>query len=204
MYKEGNWYLVGTVIYFCGKSLSVRINVMWKNVGLDEWYRLLHPRPVVVIVSGKDLDDYSCMAASWVMPVSRRPPIVAVAIARSRYTYEKIVESREFNLCILGVEHVDKVDYLGTVSGRDVRDKISASKLTKAKARKTSPPIIAESIAVVECKLRDIVEAGDHDLVLGDVLEAYVREGYSPGTIEEYPIPLHVGGDLYAKPCKIG
>lgn len=176
---------------------------MWRSIGLDRWYRFIHPRPVVIVVSGRGWDDYSCMAASWVTPVSRRPPIVAIAIARSRYTYEKIAESREFNLCVLGVEYVDRVDYLGTVSGRDVGDKIGASKLTKARARRTRPPIIAESIAVAECRLRDIVEAGDHDLVLGDVLEVYVREGYSPGTIDGYPIPLHVGGDLYARPCRI-
>ena len=176
---------------------------MWKNVGLDKWYRLLHPRPVVIIVSGKDMDDYSCMAASWIMPVSRRPPIVAVAIARSRYTYEKIVESREFNICILGVDLVDKVDYLGTVSGRDVKDKIKASGLNKIKARRTSPPVIAESIAVIECKLRNTIESGDHDIVLGEVVEAYIKEGYIIGDVEKYPIPLHVGGDVYAKVCKL-
>ncbi len=175
----------------------------WVSIGFNRWYRILHPRPVVIVVSGRDMDDYSCMAASWITPVSRNPPILAVAIARSRYTYEKIVESSEFNVCILGVEYVDKIDYLGSVSGRDVADKITASGLTKVKARRTRPPIIAESIAVAECRLREIVSAGDHDLVIGEVLEVYVKEGYRPGSISEYPIPLHVGGDLYAKPCSI-
>ncbi len=179
------------------------IALTWVNVSLDKWYRILHPRPVAIIVAGKSPEDYSCMAASWITPTSKRPPILAVAIARSRYTYEKIVESREFNVCILGVEHVDKIDYLGTVSGREVKDKITASGLTKVKARRTKPPIIAESLAVAECKLREIVNAGDHDLVIGEVVEVYSKANVRIGNIEEYPVPLHVGGDVYARPCKI-
>ncbi len=182
---------------------SVLVALPWVSVSLDKWYRILHPRPVAVVVAGRDLEDYSCMAASWITPVSRKPPILAVAIARSRYTYEKIVESREFNVCILGIEHVDKIDYLGTVSGREVKDKIMASGLTKAKARKTKPPIIAESLAVAECRLREIVSAGDHDLVIGEVVEVYSKANVRIGSIEEYTIPLHVGGDVYAKPCRI-
>ncbi|MEM4789302.1 MAG: flavin reductase family protein, partial [Ignisphaera sp.] len=133
---------------------------------MSTWNYILHPRPVVIVISG-DWVEYSAMAASWVMPVSRRPPIVAIAIARSRYTYELILKYREFSLCVLDSKHAAQVHKLGTVSGRNIKDKIGYVGLTKARSSKIRAPIIKESLAVAECVLKNAVEAGDHDIVIG-------------------------------------
>ncbi len=140
------------------------------------------------------------MAASWVSPVSRNPPILSVAIARTRHTYNYIVKHREFAICILPSDLVKKIHFLGTVSGREVRDKIATAGLTKTRARKIGCPVIEESIAVLECKLFTTILAGDHDLVLGEVIEAYAKEGIEPPNPAKYPIPMHVGGDRYTTP----
>ena len=92
---------------------------MWVRLSYKEWYYMLHPRPVVIVAS-KFKDRLSAMAASWAMPVSRKPPIVATAIARTRYTYELIIESKEFSINLLPKEHLSKIHFLGTVSGRDL------------------------------------------------------------------------------------
>ncbi|MCI4435755.1 MAG: flavin reductase family protein [Ignisphaera sp.] len=171
----------------------------FREISADEWPYILHPRPVAVVVSGS-WDDYSAMPASWVMPVSRKPPIVAVAIARTRYTYSLIARYKEFALCILGIDRAREIHAMGSVSGRDVRDKISYAGLTKARGKKVSCPIIAESLAVAECTLVNDIEAGDHNLVLGRVLTAYIREGIKLLDPNTYTIALHIGRNRYTKP----
>ncbi|MGB9759432.1 MAG: flavin reductase family protein [Thermoproteota archaeon] len=168
-----------------------------KTINLNEWVYILHPRPAVAIVSGS-WNDYSAMTASWTMPVSRKPPIVAVAVSKKRYTYEKIVESREFAVCVLGLEKLRELHKLGSISGRDVKDKIVSCGLSKIKGRKIKCPIIEESIAVTECKLSNIVESGDHDIILGEILEAYLLKDVELDT-EKYNIPLHVFRSKYCK-----
>ncbi len=159
---------------------------------------VLHPRPVAIVVAGS-WDEYTAMAASWVTPVSRDPPMVAVAIARSRYTYELLMRYRSFNLCILPAQLVGAVHKLGTVSGREIKDKLAYAGLTKARPRRGSAPVILESMAVLECELYTSIWAGDHDLVVGRVLEAYVKQGVRVGDPSSYAIPLHVRGNMYAR-----
>lgn len=173
--------------------------MQFEEIDLSEWHYILHPRPVAIVVSG-DWENYSAMPASWVTPVSRKPPIAAVAIARSRHTYKLISKYREFALCILGLEHAKSIHMLGSVSGRDVRDKIVYAGLSKARARKISCPVIAESLAIAECLLVKDVEAGDHNLVLGEVLTAYVKTGVRTLNTESYSPTLHVGRNRYTKP----
>ena len=173
----------------------------FEEIPLDNWYYLLHPRPVAVVVSG-DWESYSAMPASWITPVSRKPPVVAAAIARSRYTYSLIKRFREFALCILGFEYAKNIDVLGSVSGRDVRDMIVFAGLSKDRGKKVSCPIIKESIAVIECSLRGDIEVGDHNIVLGDVLVAYVRKGVEILNPDSYRIALHIGRNRYTVPSK--
>jgi len=141
------------------------------------------------------------MAASWVMPVSREPPIVAVAIAKTRFTYELIVKSKEFSLNILPKEHLSKIHFLGTVSGRDFANKISAAGLTMTKAKKISSPTILESLAGAECILLRDIEAGDHNIVVGKVVEAYARREFDILNREILgKIPLHIRSNKYTNP----
>lgn len=168
----------------------------FEDIDLNSWYYLLHPRPVAVLISGS-WSNYSAMPASWVTPVSRRPPIVAVAIAKSRYTYHLLLNYKEFALCILSIDHVKSVNAMGHVSGKDVNDKIKYAGLSKEKAKRVSCPIIAESDAVLECYLRNKIEAGDHDLILGNVTSAYVRAGIDISKPNSYKPIMHVGKGRY-------
>ncbi len=167
----------------------------------DTWIYILHPRPVAVVVSGT-WDRYSAMPASWIMPVSRKPPMLAIAIAKSRYTYELIKEFREFAVCILSSASYRAVHFMGTVSGREISDKIRAAGLTKVNAKKIRAPIIGESLAVAECELVNDIEAGDHNIIVGKVLEVYRRSDIEVHNPSSYRALLHIGRNLYTEPSE--
>ena len=173
---------------------------MWRRISSREWPYILHPRPVTIVAS-RFRDKLTAMAASWTMPVSREPPVVAAAIAKTRYTYELIIKSKEFSINLLPKEHLSKIHFLGTVSGRDFANKISAAGLTMTKAKKISSPIILESLAVTECVLLKDIEAGDHNIVVGKVVEAYARREFDILNREILgKIPLHIRSNKYTNP----
>ncbi len=171
---------------------------MWIDINLkDKWYYLLHPRPVVVVsvaFNGKE----TAMAASWCMPVSKSPPLLAVSIAPSRYTYELIKGSKEFIVNVLEYRYFKEVSYLGTVSGRDIPDKIDRSGLSKEYGRIVKAPVFKEAVGVLECKLYKDVEAGDHNVIIGEVLKAYAKESLkAEPDIKKYKVMLQIAGLKY-------
>jgi len=175
------------------------IIMAWYSISTrGKWYYILYPRPVVVVSASADGCE-SAMAASWCSPVSRDPPLVMVAIAPTRYTYELIKSSGEFAINILDYRFCKEVNFLGIVSGRDYPDKIERSKLHKIKAKKIKAPIISESTAVLECKLyKEISLGGDHVMVIGKVIEAYAKEPLKGiPDIKSYRTLLQLAGTTY-------
>jgi len=172
--------------------------MVWTGIdATGRWYYVLYPRPVVV-VSAHHKGLESALAASWCMPVSRNPPLVAVSIAPSRFTYELIIGSKEFAINVLDFQYYKEVSYLGTVSGRDVKNKIEKAGLTRVQARKIKAPIIGEATAVLECKLYDKINAGDHVIIVGEVVESYAKKPLQGiPDLEAYKPLLQVAGLTY-------
>lgn len=174
----------------------------WVSIDLKgKWYYVLYPRPVVV-VSARYGNSESALAASWCMPVSLNPPLVAVSVAPTRYTYDLIVSSGEFAINILDYKYYREVSYLGTVSGRSVSNKIEKAGLTRVQAKKIKAPVIGEATAVLECKLHSKLATGDHVVIVGEVVEVYARKPLqSIPDIKKYKPLLQVAGLTYTT-CK--
>jgi len=167
-------------------------------VSVSKITRLLHPKLTVIITSCNKRGKCNAMAAAWVMPVSARPPLVAVAISPRRLTYSYIKETREFAINVPSIDLLKQVHYTGTVSGRK-EDKLS--KIKTFKARKIRAPLISESIAWLECIVENEIEAGDHVLFIGRVVEAYALKEYldEDETYSSYKFKpvLYIGGNKY-------
>jgi len=132
------------------------------------------PSPLVIVTAGdpEDPKHRGGMTAAWVTRVSWSPPLVAVSIAPSRYTLELIKETKEFAINIVG-EKLERAAYgiFGSKSGRYL-DKLKESGVRFGKAEIIKAPVIEDSTVALECKLVKMVEAGDHIIVIGEVVNA--------------------------------
>ncbi len=169
---------------------------MYRSISTDRACYILMPAPTTLIVSKRPDGGYNVMTASWVMPLSRRPPLIAVAIAPRRYTYECITKSGEFTVCVLGPEMRDVAMFCGTVSGRDV-DKISKLNLRLVNLTKVSTPGIEGSLAIIGCKLWKDYDGGDHRIVVGEVQEILVKEGVFEDTWKNVELLYYYGGEKF-------
>ena len=76
-------------------------------------------------------------------------PMATVYVRQNRYTYGLMEEADTFSLSFLPGQYRDKLQYLGTVSGRD-EDKIAGSGLTLV--HEGGAPAFAEAGLVLVCK----------------------------------------------------
>jgi flavin reductase (DIM6/NTAB) family NADH-FMN oxidoreductase RutF len=86
-----------------------------------------------------------------------------------------ISQTREYVVNLPTARLVEKVDRCGMVSGRDV-DKFATVGLTPLPASQVKPPLIAECPINVECRLRDVIEMGDHDTFVGEVVAVHADQ----------------------------
>jgi len=135
----------------------------------------LLPHPIAIVTAGdpEKPGRRGGMTAAWVSRVSWEPPLVAVALAPSRYTYELIREFKAFAVHAVSksLEHV-AMEVFGSLSGRDV-DKFEVARIRPAKARSVVAPVIPSAPLVLECRLVAEYPAGDHVIIIGEVVRAY-------------------------------
>ena len=168
------------------------------DVSLEFAYRFLHPKHTVLVSCIDNSRRANIITLAWSMPVSRRPPLVAVSIAPKRYSHRLIEETGEFVINVPTIEIVNETLYCGSVSGRSV-DKFKKTGLTPAPAKVVKAPIIKECIAHLECKLHQKIPAGDHTIFIGRIVAAYANEGIFKETfdIKKVKMIYHLGGDKF-------
>lgn len=77
-------------------------------------------------------------------------PVVTVYVSTSRYTYKFMEDNEYFTVTSFPEEYREKLQYLGTVSGRD-EDKVKGSGLTP-EYTELGNPIYKEAGLAIECK----------------------------------------------------
>lgn len=143
--------------------------------------RLLLPLPIVVI--GTRLGEkVNWMTIGHCGMLGVRPPVLAVGIGRQSVTSERIPECGGFSVNIPSGRHVTEVDYVGTVSSREV-DKSKV--FTPFYGKLGSVPMAAECPVNLECRLVDTHELGSILVCFGEIVETYVDDAcYSDGVID--------------------
>jgi flavin reductase (DIM6/NTAB) family NADH-FMN oxidoreductase RutF len=168
---------------------------------MSDFHRLLNPRPVAFVCSINKEGKPNIMACSWITPVSEEPPLIALALWRKDYTHNLIEEVKEFTVNIPSANLLKQVWIAGTKSGRKV-DKVSLTRLKLVSARKVRVPIIEECMGHLECRLTSFVRAGECNIYVGEVVEAYADESlFKKGVwTEDANILLHSGGKFFTMP----
>jgi flavin reductase (DIM6/NTAB) family NADH-FMN oxidoreductase RutF len=135
----------------------------------------LVPHPLIVVTAGdpENPSKRGGMTAAWFSRVSWDPPLVAVSIAPSRYTYELIKEFKAFAIHIISKRYEEvALNIFGSLSGRDI-DKFAKGGIKPIKAQKVVAPIIPDVPIILECRFITEFSTGDHIVVVGEVVKAY-------------------------------
>lgn len=134
-----------------------------------------YPR-VAAIVTAQAKGKENAMAVAWHTSISFEPPLYGVAIAPKRFTYQLIIDSREFGVNFLPFAKAELVAAVGGSGGWEV-DKFRQFGIAREKPVKTQVPILKDAYAAYECKLVDDRLYGDHRLLVGEIVVVHLLEG---------------------------
>ena len=167
-------------------------------VPLDNSKYLLHPMNATLITTKTPDGQNNVATVAWITPVSVNPPLLTMSLRKDRFTYKIIQDTGEFVVNIPTFDMAEKVLKAGRMTGKNI-DKFAELPLTPRKAKLVKPPLIEECVAHLECTLWKTFEAGDHDLIVGEIVAASVMEGYFTHTwdITKYRPVQHTGKEFF-------
>jgi len=110
------------------------------------------------------------MTAAWATVACMAPPMVCVAINKTRYTAQGIEENKTFSLNVPAAKQVVETDHCGLVSGtQEDKSRVFLSFYGKLK----TAPLVEECPVNIECRLFKSVDCGSHLLHIGEVMEIH-------------------------------
>ena len=139
---------------------------------------MLYPLPVVMVSMADRDGKANIITVAWVGTVCTNPPI---SLRPERYSSPIIKDTGEFVINLTTRQLAFATDYCGVKSGREV-DKFKELGLTPLSAKEVRAPLIAESPVNIECRVRQVMPLGSHDMFLADVAAVHADEKYMDDT----------------------
>lgn len=154
---------------------------MKKNMDASELKKsilLMQPtRPILCTTKNEDGSNHVA-PFSWINPVSFDPPRVALALCskpKKQQSLQNIERTGEFVVNLPDANVVEKLVET-SYSTKCGENKFQRSGFTGMTAQQVEAPVIGECRAHLECRVLQIIDAGDHDLIMADVVGASYDE----------------------------
>lgn len=138
---------------------------------------MLYPVPAVMVSCKREGEKPNIITAAWCGTICSSPAMLYVSIRPERYSYGIIKETKEFVVNLVTESLVYAADYCGVKSGRDV-DKFKEMKLTPLASKHIYAPGIDESPVNLECRVKQIIPLGSHDMFIAEIKGVTVDEKY--------------------------
>ncbi len=136
---------------------------------------MLAPVPAVLVSCASKAGERNIITLAWAGVVNSDPPMVSVSIRPSRFSYNLIAETKEFVINVPTLDMEEVVDGCGVTSGKKV-DKFEAFRLTPQMGTLDYAPYIKECPSCLECKVRQVMTLGSHDLFLARIVNVMLDE----------------------------
>lgn len=138
---------------------------------------LIYPLPAILVSCGRVGEEVNLFTASWVGTICTNPPMCYVSIRPERHSYGLIKEQMEFALNLTTRAMAHATDWCGVVSGRKY-DKFAETGLTIERGKCIEAPLVLESPISLECRVKQIIPLGSHDMFIAEVMNVRADEAY--------------------------
>lgn len=133
------------------------------------------PYGLYVLTSESPSGDVAAATVNWVTQTAFEPPLLVVGVKQDSGAHAAIKASKSFALNVLGKGQQELAFKFFKSLVRD-GDTIGGERFTKGS---TGSPILASTIAAIECRLVETIERGDHSVFLGEVVDARIQQAPS-------------------------
>ena len=166
----------------------------------------IYPIPAVMVSCGT-MEKSNIITVAWTGIINTNPAMCYISVRPERHSYNIIKENGEFVINLTTEKLAYATDWCGVKSGKDV-DKFKEMKLTKESAYFVKAPLIKESPVSVECKVKQIVPLGSHDMFVAEILSIDADEKYidekGAFDISKCNLIAYANGGYYPLSDKVG
>jgi flavin reductase len=131
----------------------------------------------VTVVTTRGEEHAYGMTANAFSSVSLDPPLILVCVINPSEGAEHITRNGVFAVNILSLEQEPMSRYFASRDRPKGRDAFAE---VPHRFAASGSPILEGSAAFMDCRLHTVHEAGDHLIVIGEVLELEVKDGNEP------------------------
>jgi flavin reductase (DIM6/NTAB) family NADH-FMN oxidoreductase RutF len=124
---------------------------------------------VTVVTTAAGTELYGMTVSSF-SSLSLNPPLVLICIDKSVPTHDILKHAGCFVVNILE----ERQEHLSRRFATTANDKFKG---VAWHTGKLGLPVLDNTLAAIECSLRDTLNGGDHTIFIGEVVDAEVREG---------------------------
>lgn len=142
---------------------------------------MLYPVPAVMVSCQRENEKPNIITVAWSGTCNTQEPMLYISVRPERYSYQIIKETGEFVVNLVNKNIVYAADYCGVKSGRDV-DKFKEMNLMPLESKYIKAPGISESPVNIECRVKQVIPLGSHDMFLAEVLGVTVDDKYMDET----------------------
>lgn len=169
------------------------------SITLEDFYKLVAPRPIMLVTTVDKNGRINAAPMSFVMPVEMDPPILAFSTGYESDTYRNIIETGEFVANLVTAEVKKQMYICGRSFPRGVNE-LEKAGLHWEPSKKVKPPGVVECPANFECKLEWTHEGPEYIVVAGRVVAMNVRKGTLRAgklNVEQVKPLLHLSGKSF-------
>ncbi len=148
---------------------------MKKRLEKPDWDSVLYANPVVLVSTKSPQGVDNVAPYGMCMPISSKPALIAIGVHPARQTYGYIQKTGEFAINTL----TPALKEACVLTARGIpaeQSEFDLASLGRMQGAEIDVALVAESPTNMECKLFWMKQAGDHDIVVGEVVAAWVNE----------------------------
>ena len=109
---------------------------------------MIYPLPAVMVSCGNEPSEYNIITVAWVGTICTNPAMCYISVRPERFSYPILKKN------------------------------IEEMKLTPGKATVVNAPTIDESPLCVECRVKEVIALGSHDMFIADVVNVQADDRY--------------------------
>lgn len=130
---------------------------------------MIYPLPALLVTCGATREEWNMLTVAWTGTVCTNPPMCYISVRPERHSYKLLKVQMEFTLNLTTEAMARATDWAGVRSGAEY-DKWKETGLTPEPGVMVKSPTIAESPLAIECRVKEVMSLGSHDMFLADVL----------------------------------
>lgn len=138
---------------------------------------MIYPLPAVIVTCGASREEWNMLTVAWTGTICSDPAMCYISVRPERHSYPLIEKNMEFTINLTTPAMARATDWVGVRSGRDY-DKWRETGLTPIEGQMVKSPTIEESPMSIECRVKNIVRLGTHDMFVAEVLNVRADERY--------------------------